>query len=88
VSTSIPIDARAPLAVFEWKENEYLYCVTLLRTNGNKNVPREAIRAYFDVQIADAMREQRADVAAALCDVLTQWRQYHEAQSPPRSPIS
>jgi len=73
----IPIDARALRDVFDWKDGEYRYCVTLLRTDGNRSVPHDCIPSYFDVQIGDARREGRPDVAAALADVLAQWRAYH-----------
>ena len=43
------------------------------RTNGDRNVPCDAIASYFAVQIASGRRDGREDVAAALAGILSQW---------------
>lgn len=57
----------------DWKDNEYGYCLGLLRTNGDRNVPRRSIQSYFQVQISDAKRDARHDVAQALYAAFVAW---------------
>lgn len=59
--------------VFDWKAGEYQYCVDLVRTNGTREVPRESVLSYLEVQIASAERDEREDVIRALNMLRSRW---------------
>lgn len=40
----------------EWKDNETGYCADLVRTGGDRNVPRESVASYLALQFHDAVR--------------------------------
>lgn len=54
-------------------EDELRYCIALLRTNGNRNVPTAAIALYLRTQAAGARRDERTEDAAAYTAAAAEW---------------
>lgn len=50
----------------EWKNGEVGYCLRLVRDRGDRNVPRESVAAYLDVQFYDALRDRTAGKPGAV----------------------
>lgn len=56
----------------EWEE-ERAYCSSLVRDNGDRNVPRDSVASYLELQRASALREGHEDIAVALGLMLRLW---------------
>jgi 2,4-dienoyl-CoA reductase-like NADH-dependent reductase (Old Yellow Enzyme family) len=59
--------------VLNWKNNEYDYCLMLVKNGGNSRVPKGAVSSYLDKQIASARRDGRDDVVLALRVLKNDW---------------
>lgn len=57
----------------DWKDNEFGYCQGVVRTQGNRSVPREYVASYLGVQIASARADRRPDVVEALIALKDRW---------------
>jgi hypothetical protein len=64
-----------------WKDDEFGYCVELVQTQGNANVPFDAVESYLRVQIVGARQDKRPDVMEALQDLRAEWIRDHGVQS-------
>jgi hypothetical protein len=50
----------------EWKDGEAGYCLGLVRSRGNRSVPRDAVESYLKCQVASATRDKAHTIAADL----------------------
>lgn len=67
---------RNDIRLSTWKNDEFGYCLHLVGTRGNTNVPVQAVASYLDTQIVSARRDGRDDVVSALVDLRIEWVPY------------
>ena len=49
-----------------WKDGEYHYVVSLMRSRGNRNVPRDAVLSYLALQSKSAADDGEMPISIAL----------------------
>jgi hypothetical protein len=67
-----------------WKDGEFGYCMSLVRTCGNEDVPHYLVRNYLAIQASDAFKVGETAIAEAITEAsnrvaCSDWQGAYEA---------